>query len=246
MAGVSIGQGGRARGGWSFFATMSLVIALIITAGFGPSYAASLAPPGLPIWVHLHGAVMVCWIALFAFQAALVRWRSYRLHRTLGFASIALVVVMVPLGIATDLLAIRRGATPPFFTPAMMFSSDLTDMLLFAGLFGWAVALRRRSDWHKRLMLCATVLLTWPALGRLAPLHAFGLAMIVPLSLALLVALALVGPLHDFYRRRRIHPAYGWGVGLIVAVQPLHVILAASAPVTAVVAAVTPHPGIAK
>eukprot|EP01035_Chromulina_nebulosa_P034596 gene34596-46434_t len=194
VAGVSIGQGSRARGGWSFFATMSLVIALIIAAGFGPSYAASLAPPGLPFWVHLHGAVMVGWVALFALQAALVRWRSYRLHRTLGFASIALVMVMVPLGIATDLLAIRRGATPPFFSPAMMFSSDLTDMLLFAGLFGWAVVLRRRSDWHKRLMLCATVLLTWPALGRLGPLHAFGLAMIVPLSLALLVALALVGP----------------------------------------------------
>ena len=59
MAGVSIGQGGSVRGGWSFFATLSLVIALIIAAGFGPSYAASLAPPGLPIWVHLHGAVMV-------------------------------------------------------------------------------------------------------------------------------------------------------------------------------------------
>jgi hypothetical protein len=43
---------------WSFFATMSLVVALVIVAGFGPTYAASLAPPGLPAWVHLHGAVM--------------------------------------------------------------------------------------------------------------------------------------------------------------------------------------------
>jgi hypothetical protein len=225
-------------GEWTFFATMSLVVAAIIAAGFGPSYASALPQPGLPIWVHLHGAVMATWIVLFAVQPALVRRRSLPLHRTLGYASIGLVVLMVPLGIATDLLAIRRGAVPPFFTPADMFAADLCDLLLFAGLYAAALTFRKRVDWHKRLLLCATVLLTWPALGRLSFVQQFGIGMIVPVSVALLIVLALIGPVHDLLTRRRIHPAYLWGVGLLILVQPLHLLLANSAPVRGVVAMV--------
>jgi len=216
---------------WSFFSTMSLVIALVVAAGFGPTYSASLAPPGLPLWVHLHGAVMAGWIILFLAQGALVRHRAVSLHRALGAASIGLVVIMGPLGIATDLLAIRRGAVPPFFSPAGMFASDFCDLILFTALFAWALILRRRSDWHKRLLLCATVLLTFPAIARLLPHASIGLDEIVPFSIAILVGLALLGPLHDWLKDRRAHPAYLWGVGLIILVQPLHYLLAESGPV---------------
>lgn len=218
----------RGHGEWTFFATMSLIIAAVVVAGFGPSYASSLAPPGLPIWVHLHGAVMTSWIALFAVQAALVRRRSLPLHRALGLASIALVVAMVPLGIATDLLAIRRDAVPPFFTPETVFAADVCDVVLFAALYAWALLWRHRRDWHKRLLLSATVLLSWPAIGRLHPLWHFGLAMIIPLSIAVLIGLALLGPLHDLLTRRRVHPAYLWGLGCIVALMPLYTVLAAT------------------
>jgi uncharacterized membrane protein YozB (DUF420 family) len=235
MSGSGMAAKRRARGEWTFFAIMSLVVAAVIAAGFGPSYAGSLAPPGLPWWVHLHGAAMACWILLFVAQAALVRRRALPLHRTLGYASIALVVVMVPLGIATDLLAIRRHAVPPFFTPAQMFAADLCDILLFAGLFAAALLLRRRREWHKRLLLCATVLLTWPAIGRLGPVRQFGIDMVVPISVALLIPLALVGPIHDLITRRRIHPAYLWGVGLIIVIQPLHGLLADTSPIRAIV-----------
>lgn len=216
------------RGEWTFFATMSLVVAGVIAAGFGPSYARSSAGSGLPWWVHLHGAVMTAWIALFAVQAALVRRRALPIHRALGIASVALVAAMVPLGIATNLLAIQRGATPPFFTPAEMFAADTIDLLLFAGLFAWALVLRHRREWHKRLLLCATVLLAWPAIGRLPPVRWGGIELVIPISSALLIVLALVGPLHDLLTRRRVHPAYLWGVGLIVLAQPLHALVARS------------------
>ena len=228
------------HGDWTFFATMSLVVAFVILAGFGPSYTASIASTGLPFWVHLHGAVMTGWIIVFFVQTTLVRRHLLHLHRALGMASIGLVIVMVPLGIATDLLAIHRGATPPFFTPAEMFAADLCDMLLFVGLFAWGLVVRRRRDWHKRLLLCATVLLTWPAIGRLSPLGQLGLTMIVPVSIALLIGLALIGPVHDLSVRGRVHPAYFWGVGLIILVQPLHIVLARSRPVHAIVTHVLP------
>ena len=225
----------RRTGEWTFFATMSLVVAGVVAWGFGPSYAASLAPPGLPFWVHLHGAVMTAWIILFAVQAALVRRRSLPLHRTLGLASIGLVAVMVPLGMATNLLAIQRDAVPPFFTPDQVFAADLCDVLLFAGLYTWALLQRHRRDWHKRLMLSATILLSWPAIGRLHPLWHWGLGMIIPLSIVALVALALAGPVHDLVTRRRVHPAYLWGVGAALILWPLHAALANTALVHAIV-----------
>ncbi len=234
----ALGQQQRAE--WTFFATMSLVVAAIVVAGFGPSYAAGLAPPGLPFWVHLHGAVMTSWIVLFVVQAALVRRRSLPLHRTLGLASIGLVVAMVPLGIATDLLAIRRDAVPPFFTPETVFAADVCDVVLFAGLYAWAVLWRRRRDWHKRLLLTATVLLSWPAIGRLKPLWHFGLAMIIPLSIVVLICLALVGPFHDLFTRRRVHPAYLWGLACVVALKPFYTLLAATPLVRMIVQSVLP------
>jgi hypothetical protein len=211
-----------------FFSVMALVVALVVAAGFGPTYTASLPPPGLPIWVHLHGLVMASWIVLFAAQAWLVGRRALPLHRRLGWASIGLVALMLPLGLATTTLAVQRGATPPFFTPAQMMAADFLDLFLFVGLFAAAVALRRQGAWHKRLMLCATVLLAWPAIGRLAPLRGVGLSNIIPVASTLLVLLALVGPAFDLATRRRIHPAYVWGVGLIAAAQLLHNTLAAT------------------
>ena len=211
-----------------FFLVMALVIALVIASGFGPSYAASLPPPGLPFWVHLHGAIMTAWVVLFAVQGWLVGRRSLSLHRRLGWLSIGLVVVMAPLGMVTNAMAIHRGATPRFFTPAMLMAADALDLCLFVGMYSAAILLRRNGAWHKRLMLCATVLLTWPALGRFLPLLGLGLSMIIPASIALLILLALVGPVYDLATRRRVHPAYLWGVGLIIVAQPLHGLLAGS------------------
>lgn len=228
MASVDRAQGFGPGTDRRFFLVMSLVVALVILSGFGPSYASSLPPPGLPIWVHLHGAVMTAWILIFALQSWLIGHRALALHRRLGGLSVGLVAVMVPLGFVTNAMAIHRGATPPFFTPAMMMAADGIDLCLFTGLFTAAILLRHHGAWHKRLMLCVTILLTWPAIARLPPLGELGLPMIIPASTALLILLALIGPAFDLATRRRVHPAYLWGVGLIIAAQPLHGWLAAS------------------
>ncbi|PZR32109.1 hypothetical protein [Caulobacter segnis] len=216
-----------------FFIVMAVVVALVVAAGFGPSYAASLPPPGLPFWVHLHGAAMTAWIILFGVQAWLIGQRNLRLHKTLGWLSISLVLAIIPLGFATNLLAIQRGAVPPFFRPVDMMAADLLDVSLFAGLFASAVLMRRKAAWHKRLMLCATILLTWPAVARLIPLRALGLSQIIPASITIVIALALIGPLYDLATRRRIHPAYFWGVGAIVISHPLHALIASQPAVQA-------------
>lgn len=119
---------------------------------------------------------------------------------------------------------------PPFFTPTQLFAADLCDMLLFACVYAWALLWR-----HKRLMLSAAVLLSWPAIGRLHLLWHYGLGMIIPLSILALVALALAGPVHDLITRRRVHPAYLWGVAAALLLWPLYAVLAVTGPVHAIV-----------
>jgi hypothetical protein len=224
-----------------FMAIMSLVLAAVFVAGFGPSYVDSIAAPGgLPLWVHLHGVVMAAWILLFVVQGVLIRSGARALHQRLGLLSIALVAVLVPLGSATNVLCIARGATPPFFTPAELFASDQLDLLLFTALYAWALVLRRTPAWHKRLLVCAVVLLTYPAIARMSVVRHFGLDLIVPISVALVLVLAMIGPLHDLARYRRVHPAFAWGAAIIFLAQPAHELLAASAPVQALVAGLVP------
>jgi len=225
-----------------FFAGIIVLLAAVFAAGFGPSYAHDIGKLGTwPIWVHLHGAVMVSWVVLLVVQGALVRSGARALHRRLGLLSIGLVVIMVPLGMVTNALAIRRGAVPPFFTPAELFAVDQLDVLLFAALYAWALVLRGRPDWHKRLLISATILLTYPAIARIGLIRAFGPDWVVPLSVGLMLALALLGPLHDLVRYRRVHPAFAWGAAIVFLAQPAHSLLAASAPVQALAGALAAY-----
>ena len=223
----------------AFYPLMALVIAAFAAAGFVPSYTASLAPPGLPWWVHLHGAVMTGWLLLFITQSWLVRARNLALHRTLGYASIALVMLMVPLAVATDIMSVKRGAVPPIFTPAALVAIDWVDLATFVSLYVAAIVLRRRSDWHKRLLLSATVLLSVPGIGRIGVLHLLPFSDALTGAVLVLFLLALAGPVHDLIRRGRVHSAYYWGVGAIVLAQPLHLLVAASPPMQSLAARLT-------
>lgn len=222
-------------------AAMSLGLAAVFLAGFGPSYVRNLGTQeGLPWWVHLHGLVMAGWVLLFVVQGALIRRGARALHQRLGLLSIGLVAAMVPLGSATNVLCIMRGAIPPFFTPAQLFAVDQLDLLIFAALYAWALILRRSPAWHKRLLVSALVLLTYPAIARMGVVRHFGVDLIVPISIALMLVLALLGPLHDLLRYRRMHPAFLWGAGIVFLAQPAHELLAASAPVQTFVAGLVP------
>lgn len=220
-----------------FHLAMAALIAAYVLYGFGKSYVASLAPPGMPWWVHLHGAVFTGWIALFAGQTWLAGRGSVRLHRRLGWASLGLVAAMAGLGVATTVLCVKRDAVPPFFTPGLMLALDFLGLAGFIALFGSAVALRRRADWHKRLMLCATILLSTPAWGRILPMSALGKAAPVVL-LATLLGVAALGMAYDALRGRKPHPAYLWGAAAIAVSLLAAGPLGFSAPMLSLVAAI--------
>lgn len=217
--------------GRPFYLIMSLVMAAVIIVGFSQTVPGDFAPtPGLPLLLHVHGAIFTLWVFLFVAQPAFIVRGSLKLHRQVGMFGAALAGAMVVMGLAATLSSIRHHMVPSFFPPGIFLVMNSLGILVFGGLVGAGVALRRETEWHKRLMLCATVTLLAPALGRSLPMDSFGdFAPLVMFAVVLLFA--LIGPAYDLISARRLHPAYIWGVAVIVAYAVLIPPLAFSGPI---------------
>lgn len=109
-----------------------------------------------------------------------------------------------------------------FLVQAQLVSARNLRMHRRLGVAG--VALRRRSDYHKRLMLLAFVGLLTAAIAR-APL--IGNNILLAFSTTLLLVLGCVA--WDTWRNRRLHPAFGWGFALIAVSWPLRLWLSGTA-----------------
>jgi hypothetical protein len=223
MSVPSIPRVGRDR---RLYAWVAFFIPLVVLAGFARSYYLKgiFGTPALPnLLVHLHGFVMTAWVVLFVAQVWLVASRRTRVHQRLGVLGAALAASVVVVGIATAISAAARGASPG--PPALQFLVvPFGDMLVFAILIGTALYYRRRLETHKRLMLLAAVNLLTPAIARIplnfietgGPLAFFGLTDLCVLACVV----------YDTIKHRRLHPAFLWGTLLIVASQPLRLMLA--------------------
>jgi len=199
------------------FLASCLAALLIVFAGFARTYFLRLLfdAPGLTPLVHLHGALMSAWFVLFAMQTWLVATHRVRWHRRLGIAGVVLALAIVMIGPIVLVGATSRELNAPDGDPFFIsiFGVDAVILLDFAILVATAIALRARSDFHKRLMLLATASIVLPAIGRLP----IGL---VPIWL-IFYACVLVPVAVDTQRHRRLHPAFGWGAPLLLASQHL-------------------------
>ena len=204
-----------------FFLIMAIMIALTVILGFTVNAARMhWTVFALPWQVHLHAAVFLSWIILYIVQNWLIVRGSVLLHRQLGMLGAGIAAVMVVLGIATTFMAIEQQRVPPFFPPGIFLVLDVLGVIGFGALTAWAIVLRRQAAWHKRLMLCGTILVMSPALGRILPMPLLGA--FAPLAVFTSMAVYVVaGMIFDLRLRGRIHPAYYWGGGVLVVVNGL-------------------------
>jgi uncharacterized membrane protein YozB (DUF420 family) len=202
--------------GRPFYLVMSLLMAAVIVGGFSRTVPGDfMGARGLPLLLHAHGAVFTLWVLLFVAQPAFIVRGSVALHRRIGMFGAGLAAAMVIMGLAATWYAVRYDFIPGFFPPRLFLMMNVIGILVFGGLVAAGVALRRKAEWHKRLMLCATVSILGPGLGRLLPMDSFGAA--APLVMFGVIGLfAFAGPVFDLIVRRRVHRAYYWGVGVIL------------------------------
>lgn len=213
----------KSRG--SFYTWVAVAAALIVFAGFARTYYLKelFGTRSLPLLLHVHGLVMTLWFVLFLVQVRLVAARRTDLHRRLGVIGALLALLVVTVGATTIIIRAKPHFKPGHSLAFLAF--QLSILLVFAVLVAGAVLLRRRSNFHKRLMLLASVSILQPAIVRL-PLRFIQTNPLVSLVLIDLCVLAPV--VFDTIKNRKLQPAFGWGALLILASQPLSFLLGAT------------------
>ncbi|MET0249631.1 MAG: hypothetical protein ABW164_07870 [Sphingobium sp.] len=212
-----------------FYLYMSIAIAVTVIGGFGQFAMRGLVDVArVPFWVHVHAVVFVVWTLLFVAQNVLAQRRVMALHRRLGWATVGLAVAMVPLGAFTAAMSVVMGRVPPFFPIPIFVALNLLELLAFILLMTGAVWLRRRVEWHKRLMLFAMIAIIGPAFGRILPMPLLGdMGGLAVLAGQMLFVLPII--VHDLVRGRRLHPATMLGA-CVMLVEGLAVPLLAATP----------------
>lgn len=234
LAGKPLGRAADNR----FFVRAALLMIVVVVTGFAVQLAAGRSSFDAPPLLHAHAIVFMGWLALYAAQAATAATGQRAWHRRLGWVAPGWIAAMLILGWLVTVAMVQRGQVPFFFRPVQFLIFDPVSLLTFAGLTMAAIRLRRRTDWHRRLHLCGLAMLLGPGLGRLLPMP-----LLMPYAWEATAVVSLLFPLAgavaDMRRTGKIHPAWHWGIGTIMASTLLIELLTFSAVGTAFYAAVT-------
>ena len=200
-----------------YYLIAAAAIIIVVLAGFSIDFDLMFDMSSLTFLVRAHGLVMFCWVGVFFTQVFLVAQRRVDLHRRLGIFGAALALLLVIVGTYTAIVAARLGGDhlPPGMPVIPFLSSGLLLLLAFAVLVGTGLAMRRRPDFHKRLILLGTVALLDAALARF--IGAYTHWSITPMAARNLLVLTCIAV--DTLRYRRLHPAFVAG-GLLLLAQP--------------------------
>lgn len=197
-----------------FFLRGAIVMTITIISAFAFQYLMGRSTFAAPLRVHLHAWVFMGWVGIYLLQNIFVASGQMHLHRRLGWIAVGWLVPMIVMGFVVTIANVRLGHVPFFFRPAQFLIFDPVTVLTFAGLTIAAVAMRRSTEWHRRLHFCAMSMLLVPAFGRLLPLPllqpwawegAFAAAMLFPIA----------GAWADVRRSGRVHPAWWRGMAVM-------------------------------
>jgi hypothetical protein len=209
-----------------YYRIVGVLALLVMLVGFSPSFFLKPwfhKPPPLTLLLVVHGTIMTAWFLLFLVQAQLASVRNLRLHRRLGVAGAVLAAAVFVAGTTVAITGARLGHSPGP-PPLVFLAIPLTDMMVFAILAGSAIAFRRRTEIHKRLMLLAVVGILTAAIARTP-----WIAGNVLLACGTTISFALACVAWDTWRHRRLHPAFGWGFALIALSWPLRLWMSGTA-----------------
>lgn len=196
-----------------FLFKLACAIALVIVFAFSMQLALGRSSFAVPWQYHAHAVVYFGWVALFVLQSGLVASGNVALHRRLGWLSVVWLPAMVAMGLIITLTSMHVTGGPFFFDANEFMISNPLGLLAFAGMVTTAIVMRRRTDWHRRLMIGAMAGILGPSFGRLLPMPLFipsGLGWEISNAIGLIFI--LIGMAADRRHRGAIHPA--WYVGL--------------------------------
>jgi hypothetical protein len=209
----------RAGGERRVYTWAAVIALLFMFAGFAPTFYLKgvYGAPELSELKLMHGIVMTAWFTLFLVQARLVATGRISMHRQLGMAGLVVALLVVTMGVTTALASARAGFAPLGLSPLVFLVMPLGEMVVFAGIFTAAIAMRKRAAHHKRLMLVATLAMLTPAMARLP--FEFVKTGGPPVFFAMTDFVILACIAFDTAKNRRLHPAFVGALVFVVVVQ---------------------------
>lgn len=198
-----------------FFLWSAVVMTLFIVLGFSFQLAMGRSSFAAPALVHGHAVVFMGWVGLYLAQNVFVATGNIAMHRRIGWIGAGWTLLMVGFGCAVTVALIRDGRVPFFFRPQQFLVFDPMTLFAFVGLTAAAIRLRRQTDWHRRLHFCAMTMMLGPAFGRLLPMP-----LMIPwafeANFAVTMLFPAAGVVADLRRDGRVHPAWWWGIGVLL------------------------------
>ena len=229
-----MGTQGTVRVRWTaehiFFTGMAVVLFGSVFLGFARSY---FLRPWFPefrtqtpqeSFFYIHGTIFALWYLLLVVQTTLIGGRRVGVHRKLGWFGAALAAVMIAVGVHGALIAARRpgGFLGIPIPPKIFLVVPVVDLLLFALFIGLAIGRRRDAQAHKRWMLIGSIAIITAAVARWPfPFMDGGPPVFFGVTDAFLLPLLA----WDLASRRRPHPVTIVGGLILIASQPLRLVL---------------------
>lgn len=156
--------GNRAQDPFGGGVPLALLTIAFTLFGFFPSFFAN--PLALDAWHLVHGVAATGWVLLVLVQASLIRVRNFALHRTIGWASVALFAVLLVSSLKLVQIMLSGASGMPIELARLLGFSDLATLPLMVGLYAAALLLRRDRHVHSRLVSGTLLVGIIPAAGR--------------------------------------------------------------------------------
>jgi hypothetical protein len=212
-----------------FYVYMALTCLAVAFLGFAPTYWMPVASGTFranPI-VHIHGLVFFAWTIFFVYQTWLAASGRLARHRAVGLIGVSFATAMTIFGTLVAINMMKSATAGGFADAGKTFALvPLAGIAFFAVVVAFAIGNVRRPEWHKRLMLLATISLLEAAVARwyfvfVLPPGPPGpptvMATVPPAMLG--CALLVIAMVRDWRVRGRPHPAYLVGLVALVALK---------------------------
>lgn len=204
---------------------MSLVLLILVFLGFAPTYYldpyfdTTIEFQPMPFYLTIHAMILTMWFVGQVMQSGLIHAGRQKMHRTLGVIGAGFAAGVVITGIVATVMAIPHAedfGIEPRARLDVLVASNTFNLLVFATLVSLALRYRLKPQYHKRLMLIASISIIGPAVSPLRALGKFlgtllpgSISIPVPLLFWMLLIATII--LYDLTISRRIHPATIWG-----------------------------------
>jgi len=214
-----------------FYATFAVALATFTFVAFARTYYLRywFDVPPTTVLLHFHSIAFTAWLVLFVIQTRLISKGNYRAHMQLGIAGIFLAALIVILGFTTAVVSAGVDRPRPMGMNSQQFSLiPLVAITFFAILVAAAVVLRKRAEFHKRLMTLAMISVLGPPTARLVFLT-HNNAYIGPIQFGVTAAFLAWCLVSDWRKYRIVHPIYSIGGAILLVSLPVRFAVAQTA-----------------